>query len=821
MPRTRTTVEAAVSSSLASDSSRPAANSSRPPANSNSMPSAGERLPLRPVAPSSALGSIRHKSKRPFSAPPGFVSPILPRAASSLFGSSAADASERSSAPTVAPPFINRTSFLSPFGPQQPPAFVFPPAPSAGLQGSSFPVTPLSPSASAGESTLPLSAAPVYQDEDGFSFPAFNAAAPWPRFPIASSSGLVPLEEPPASTLPPLPLPDFQQQPQPSSSAVAADASAESDALSASAQHPAQTASAAPLGHSPFSPVAAPFTASLMQQVQGSSDAAVAAPSSELPFVDPFPGWPATADAPSPLDATPSVPAHALAPEAAAEPSGHLSNLQRPPQVPPAPLSPSSAQLSTAPGSRVVLTEAAAQVMLQLHTGEMDILQPLDALEVSDLVSQVQATVLERLGSPLRRSMAMTALEVSRHMPGASGVPQLEEALSCLRTLSRPKPHTPTAPFSAAQPAQPAGVRETPPPVPPPAPLHDGRLLQPRSGVPSLSALMPPPAAPATRQVSLTGAAQRDLFLLQTGQWVPLPPLDDFRIAQLVCSLQSVIPSRFGVSASLEHRTALDAVELSRYLPHASGQPSLAGMLNCIELQPLHHPVAPAAPRPLVQQLFLRRASGNLPPPPSEGLVPRPPPVHPYVNSGLLVNSARLRHFAPPSLFGSTPRTRDSGQHLLCPSCGVAGHDALHCPQGLDVSAVVTAAQELGLASQQRILELSGQFQPGTLDASRVVRDEVVDSIAEISGINSLDISSHLDGGSGDAEATFVSAVCHSRGGPDSQFFHDACTRELHRRRHHVRVAEASRLASSEPNNDAAYRSLASRTIDRAVNVYT
>jgi hypothetical protein len=633
-----------------------------------------------------------------------------------------------------------------------------------------------------------------------------NSAGPWPRFPLAPLSDPVLHEQPPASFLPPLPLPDFQQQPQPSSFAVAAIASAESDALSSSAQHQAQTASAAPLFQSPFSPDAASFTAPLLQQVQGSSAAALAAPSSEPPIVDPFPGWPATADASSPLDSTSSVPTHASAPEAAAEPSGLLSDLQHPLQSLPAL---PSAQSSTAPRGRIVLTESAAQMMLEMHTGEREILQPLDVLEVSGLVSQVCATALERFGSPLRRSMAVTALEVSRQMPGASGFPQLEEALACLRPLSRPAPPTPTAPRSAAQPPLSTGVRVTPPPVPPLAPSDNARSLLPRSGVPSLSALMPPPAAPVTHQVSLTGAAQRDLFFLQTGQWMPLPSLDDFRIAQLISSLQSVIPSRFGVSASLEHRIALDAVELSRYLPQAAGQPSLAGALSCLEQQPLQ---PPAASRPLDhnQVPFFRRASGSLPPPPSEGLVPRPPPVHPYVNSGL-VNSARLRKFAPPSLFGPTPRNRDRGQHLLCPSCGVAGHDALHCPQGLDVSAVVTAAQELGLASQQRLFELSGSLQSGGLEASRVVRDEVVDSIAEISGISSHDISSHLDGGSGDAEATFVSAVCHSRGGPDSQFFHDACTRELHRRRHHVRVAEASRVASSAPDNDAAYRSLASR----------
>ncbi len=75
--------------------------------------------------------------------------------------------------------------------------------------------------------------------------------------------------------------------------------------------------------------------------------------------------------------------------------------------------------------------------MLQMHNGEREILQPLDILEVSDLISQVQAASLELFCYPLLRSVAFTSLEVSRHMPGTDGFPKLGEALACLRCIPR------------------------------------------------------------------------------------------------------------------------------------------------------------------------------------------------------------------------------------------------------------------------------------------------------------------------------------------------------------------------------------------------
>jgi hypothetical protein len=83
------------------------------------MPADGERLPLRSVPPSRALASVTAKSKRSQVATSSFVSPLQPRA--SLFGVSASDAFERSTAPTVAPPANTRLSQLSPIGQLSPP----------------------------------------------------------------------------------------------------------------------------------------------------------------------------------------------------------------------------------------------------------------------------------------------------------------------------------------------------------------------------------------------------------------------------------------------------------------------------------------------------------------------------------------------------------------------------------------------------------------------------------------------------------------------------------------------------------------------------
>ncbi len=776
-----------------------------------------------------------------------------------MFGPSAADASERSSAPTVVPLAKDRPSIFSPFD-QQPPTFAFPPASPAVVSSPSFPRSPSSPgtvAASADASTLILSAAPLPRDENSFSLPEMNAVEPWPRYPFDLSA------LPPASSLPPLPFPDSLQQPQPSSNTVTAAASfLASDALPLSSQRQTETFVASPAVHSPFPPVTANIAAPSGRIDRLSSgfrpNSPVASSGALAAHFQPAAPQPAASSQPAFASVFPPVttsfssefslavmhqghtPLHGQAAPAmlngthqslaSSGPSSEIPAAHSPaalssseaalvaaptPAVhsPPPPISSAAAPNAALPGQppasqaaqlqpplssnspRVVFTEEAAAMMIRLHQGELD-LQPLDAQAagIPELINQVEAAALERFGSPLRGNMALSALEVSRNMPGASGFPQLEEALSCLRLRpSRPAFPPPPIPFSQEASAP-----------PPPAVAVSARPPSLRPGV--LSALMPPPTAPAVQRIALNSTAQRELSLLRSGAKQLLPPLGETQVTRLVRNLQDYILYHFGPSVLLEHRTALEAVELSRYLPHASGQPSVAGVLSCLE-QPLRPPTAPAVPRPLTT--FSRRPSGDLPPPLSGGFIAPPPSNSQLVNASLL-DSTRFKNFAPPSLLASTSRSRGRVQHAMCASCGVTGHDAFHCPQGIDVSAVVTAAQELGRASQQRIFELSGCLQPGDTGVNQVVRDEVVNAIAEISGINNLDISSHLDGTSGDAESTFVSAVCHSRGGPDSQFFQDACTRELHRRRHHDRIADASRLASSAPDDAAAYLSLAS-----------
>jgi hypothetical protein len=83
--------------------------------------------------------------------------------------------------------------------------------------------------------------------------------------------------------------------------------------------------------------------------------------------------------------------------------------------------------------------------------------------------------------------------------------------------------------------------------------------------------------------------------------------------------------------------------------------------------------------------------------------------------------------------------------------------------------------------------------------------------IADISGINAADVSSRLDVDQGDAESTFISAVCHSRAGDDAAVYNDVCFRELQRRRRLPQLREASQLATQAPDSDTAYRLLASR----------
>jgi hypothetical protein len=82
---------------------------------------------------------------------------------------------------------------------------------------------------------------------------------------------------------------------------------------------------------------------------------------------------------------------------------------------------------------RLVLTPSAASMMLSLHNGEVDLLQPLEGDVASAFVENLQQAALDLFGLPLAQSTATTAMEVSRHLPGANGWPTSEEALACLR----------------------------------------------------------------------------------------------------------------------------------------------------------------------------------------------------------------------------------------------------------------------------------------------------------------------------------------------------------------------------------------------------
>ena len=117
------------------------------------------------------------------------------------------------------------------------------------------------------------------------------------------------------------------------------------------------------------------------------------------------------------------------------------------------------------PAQRLVLTAPAMELMIHLHHGDVELLQPLEESVVSDVADQLQRAAQERFGLPLARKMAMSALEVSRHQCGASGWPTLDVALSCLRVVNGGGP-----PTDATHPAPPAKSSAPIAPAPPLAP---------------------------------------------------------------------------------------------------------------------------------------------------------------------------------------------------------------------------------------------------------------------------------------------------------------------------------------------------------------
>ena len=93
-------------------------------------------------------------------------------------------------------------------------------------------------------------------------------------------------------------------------------------------------------------------------------------------------------------------------------------------------------------GRPLCLNPAARDMLLKLHNGEAEMLQPLDSIEggqatLRDMIQQLQAAAQEAHGCHLTCGVALAALEVSRHQPGAAGWPNVEAALLCLRRRER------------------------------------------------------------------------------------------------------------------------------------------------------------------------------------------------------------------------------------------------------------------------------------------------------------------------------------------------------------------------------------------------
>ena len=79
------------------------------------------------------------------------------------------------------------------------------------------------------------------------------------------------------------------------------------------------------------------------------------------------------------------------------------------------------------------LTKAAGHQLWTLHNEENGSLQPLEAHSCADLISQLRAEVPTVFNcEPPNESLALVALEISRHLPDAHGWPTVQGALGCL-----------------------------------------------------------------------------------------------------------------------------------------------------------------------------------------------------------------------------------------------------------------------------------------------------------------------------------------------------------------------------------------------------
>ena len=86
----------------------------------------------------------------------------------------------------------------------------------------------------------------------------------------------------------------------------------------------------------------------------------------------------------------------------------------------------------------ICLTPEAAQISLEIQSGERDLFLPLDCspsgeLQLQQLIEELQTKAEEKLGGILPRARAVVALEVARYAPDSDGWPDVEKALLLLK----------------------------------------------------------------------------------------------------------------------------------------------------------------------------------------------------------------------------------------------------------------------------------------------------------------------------------------------------------------------------------------------------
>jgi hypothetical protein len=93
------------------------------------------------------------------------------------------------------------------------------------------------------------------------------------------------------------------------------------------------------------------------------------------------------------------------------------------------------------PHSQARLSQAAVQQLMELHNGENDLLQPLEAHACADIIGELREAVSAKFGGePVSDALALVALEISRHLPDAHGWPTAQGAFSCFEKRGAPPP---------------------------------------------------------------------------------------------------------------------------------------------------------------------------------------------------------------------------------------------------------------------------------------------------------------------------------------------------------------------------------------------